>query len=88
MTDEELLAIEQGISCVSDADIRELARLARERRPKPTAIATVHMLTKSLRSLRDEAPEGKAFVVVSMEIEDARRIPLYSETTIALREVE
>lgn len=52
---------------------------------KPTAPATVHMLAKTLRSLRDVAPEGKAFVVVTMKLEDARRVPLYAETTITLR---
>ncbi len=88
MTDELLLAIEQGRACVSDADIRELARLARERGAsvRPTAPATVTLLTMTLRRLRDEAPEGQAFVVLRMRIEDARRVPLFAETTIALRD--
>jgi hypothetical protein len=89
MTDELLLAIEQGRACVSDADIRELARLARERgATKPTAPAYVNLLGSMLDDLGEEwvAPEGKVFVVLTMLVEDARRVPLFAETTIGLRE--
>jgi hypothetical protein len=53
---------------------------------KATAPATVALLTMTLRRLRDEAPDGQAFVVLRMRIEDARRVPLFAETTIALRD--
>jgi hypothetical protein len=89
MTDELLLAIEQGRACVSDADIRELARLARERgATKPTAPAYVNMIAKTLDGLSEEwvAPEGNHYVVVIMQSDDAGRVPLFSETTIGLRE--